>query len=89
MADLRDSLSNLKSPLLRVFELCEQQRLSNPKLRRHDTSKFIIAQSGALDPSAVRLNVKENHKLKPVEVERLIKPTGRVRRSESWLRTSR
>ncbi|SMD14454.1 recombinase family protein [Kibdelosporangium aridum] len=72
LAGLRDSLSNLKTPLLRALELCDQQRLSNPKRQKYNTSKAVIAQSGAADPSAVRLKVKENHKLKPVEVTRLV-----------------
>jgi hypothetical protein len=83
MAGLHDSLSNIKSPLLQVFKLCEQQRLSNPKRRRYDTTKEVIAQAGALDPSTVRLNVKENHKLKPSEVEQLIQANQLARFSES------
>ncbi len=68
---LSDSLSNPGARLLRlVTALDELGSLENMEVSG-DTHE-IVAQSGAVDPGAVRLQVKENRKLSHAEVVELV-----------------
>jgi site-specific DNA recombinase len=72
MAALRDSLSNLSPPLLRVLDIRARRLKTGSTQRRFDTTKQLIAQTGATDPTVVRLQVKENHKLSTTATEQLV-----------------
>ena len=70
---LSDFLSNLGTPLLRlVTALDKLGGLVNVQVISGSTRDAIVAQSGAVDPGSVRLQVKENRKLSPAEVVELV-----------------
>ncbi|MCA1603569.1 MAG: helix-turn-helix domain-containing protein, partial [Acidobacteria bacterium] len=69
---LTDSLSNPGTPLLRlVTALDEVGGLENLQVSAV-MRDAIMAQTGAADPSTVRLSIKENRKLSPAEVGELV-----------------
>lgn len=69
---LSDSLSNLPPALVRLVVALD--RLGGlAKLQvSGGVGNEIVDQSGALDPAAVRLRIKENRKLSPGEVTELV-----------------
>jgi DNA-binding CsgD family transcriptional regulator len=72
LAALRDSLSNPGTPLLRALDVLEKRPKAPKNNYKYDTAGDIIAQTGAADPSSVRLKVRENHRLSAREIDRLV-----------------
>lgn len=72
MVHLSDSLSNLPPALKRLVAALEELGgLENLQVSG-DVRSEIVDQSGAEDPAAVRLQVKENRKLSPGELGELV-----------------
>lgn len=65
---LADSLSNPPTPLLRLWATRERGR----GLRVAEAISAAVAQAGVDDPSTVRLEVDEQRKLTPAEVQELV-----------------
>jgi site-specific DNA recombinase len=70
---LYESLSSLSPPLLRLAEVNAQQRATGLRKPNTNRAKAVIDQTGTTDPTAVRLRVKENHKLSAAAVEALVR----------------
>ena len=69
---LTDSLSNFPQPLERLVAMLDARGgLENMQVGG-EASDAAVAQSGALDPADVRLEVKENRRLLPAEVAELV-----------------
>ena len=69
---LSDSLSNPPQAVRRLVTALEELGgLENMQVNG-DVHEAIVIQSGAVVPSAVRLQVKENRKLSPAEVSELV-----------------
>lgn len=72
LARLTDSLSNPPQAVQRLVAALEELgELENMQVSS-GTQDAIVAQSGAVDPATVRLQVRENRKLSPAEVEELV-----------------
>lgn len=69
---LRLSLSNPSTPLLRLFKALDKQAYFKSLQPNPDTKEAIIVQTGAADSSTVRLQVKENRKLSPSQIDELV-----------------
>lgn len=72
LAALGDALSKPGSPLLKLLEIHEKRDMRAVKATRFDTAKLTIAQTGAADPTCVRLRVKENKKLSRATIDQLV-----------------
>ena len=72
LAHLSDSLSNPPEAVERLAAALEALGgLENLQVSG-EVQDVIVAQSGAVDASTVRLDVKENRKLSPAEVTELV-----------------
>ena len=72
MVHLSDSLSNPPEAVERLAAALEALGgLENLQVSG-EVQDVIVAQSGAVDASTVRLDVKENRKLSPAEVTELV-----------------
>lgn len=71
-AHLSDSLSNPSAPLLRLVTALDEVDGSKKAQVNSNAREAIVAQSGAVDPGLVRLEMKENRILIPGEVAELV-----------------
>jgi len=69
---LSDSLSNPGAPLLRLVAALEEMGGLTKMQVSEVARETIVAQTGAVDPGMVRLEVRENRILSPDEVAELV-----------------